>query len=85
VLHEEPGFSAAQVAGQVGRERELVAFLLAGQYVVVVGDEVDLGRPVGVVHALDPVEDHEVGGHRDVGGDLAQDVAFGAQMVLEDV
>ncbi len=85
VLHEEPGPAARQVAGEVRRERQLVAGLRAGQQVVVVGDEVDLAGPVGVVHVPGLAHDHEVGGHRDAGGQLGQQVAFGAQVVLERV
>ena len=51
VLHQEPGPPAGEAAGQVGRERQLVEGAVADQRVVVVGDEVDLGRPVGVVDA----------------------------------
>ncbi len=62
-----------------------VAGLRAGDDVVVVGDEVDLGGPVGVVHALGLAHDHEVGGDRGVRGQLAQDVPFGPEVVLEGV
>jgi hypothetical protein len=52
---------------------------------VVVGDEVDLGGPVGVVHALGLPHHHEVGGDRHLGGDAAQQLALGPQVVLEGV
>src|SRR5690606_6109736 len=77
--------AAGQRAGEVGRERQLVARLRPRLHVVVVGDEVDLAGPVGVVHALGLAHHHEVGGDRDVRGEFVQDLALGAQVVLERV
>ncbi len=85
VFHEEPRASAGDRAGEVGGEGELVAVLRAGVDVVVVGHEVDLACPVGVVHALDAAHHHEVRGDGYVRCDLAQDVAFRAQMLLQRV
>ncbi len=85
VFHQEPGLPAREVAGEVRRERQLVQGLRAGPDVVVVGDEVDLGGPVGVVHALGLAHHHEVGGDRHAGGDARQHLTLGAQVVLQRV
>ncbi len=85
VLHEEPRAPARDAADQVGGEGQLVPVLRSRQDVVVVGDEVDLAGPVGVVHALGAAHHHEVGGDGHTGGDLAQQVPLGAQVLLERV
>src|SRR5690606_13599517 len=72
-------------AGEVGAEGELVGAAGVGADVVVVGDEVDLVGPVGVVHVRGVAHDHEVGGDREAGGEAVQDLAFGAQVVAQGV
>ncbi len=76
-----PGDAAREVRG----ERQLVERLRAGQHVVVVGDEVELVRPRGVVHALRLAHDHEVRRHGHVRRDAAQDLRLGAQVLAERV
>lgn len=85
VLHQEPGTATGDAADEVGGEGQLVAVLRAGHHVVVVGDEVDLGGPVRVVHSLGVAHHHEVGGDRNTGRELAQHVPLRAQMVLQHV
>lgn len=85
VLHEEPRTSLRDAADEVGGEGQFVAVLRAGHHVVVVGDEVDLGGPVGVVHSLGVAHHHEVGGDRNIGRELAQHVPLRAQVVLQHV
>ncbi len=85
VLHQEPGLALGDGVREGGGEGELVETLRAGVCVVVVGDEVDLLRPVRVVHAHGLAHHHEVGGGGDVRGDAAQDLAFGPEVVLQRV
>ena len=81
VLHQQPRRAPGQAAGEVGAEGELDLRLgLPAGEVVVVGHDVDLVGPGPVVEVLE-VGHHEVGGHRNVRGHLAQHVALGAEAV----
>ncbi len=78
VLHEEPGAAAGESSHDVSAERQLMGGVLEAMVeVVVLGDQVHLGRPGPVVHPRRVRHDHEVRRHRDVRGDPAEDVALG--------
>ena len=77
-LHQHPRPPAGHPAGQVGEEGLLGSRV--GQpvvEVVVLGDDVHRRRPAEVVLLVLVAGQHEVRGHRNVGGEFAQDVALG--------
>ncbi len=75
MFHEDPRLAARHPpAGEVGAESELYfALRVRSHEVVVVGDHVHILGPIEVVQGFGGAGDHEVGGCRDVGGDLADD------------
>ena len=74
VLHEHPRPAAGDSAREVCAEGELhVAQRVIGDGVMVSGDDVHVLGPGEIVHVLRPGGAHEVGGHRDIRGDLPQD------------
>ena len=76
VLEQQPRAAAREPAAEVGGHRQVdVVVGVLGDQVVVVGDDVDLVGPAPVVDVR-ARGGHEVGGHRDVGRQLAQDVAL---------
>ena len=63
-FHQQPRASTRDSPGEVGRERELCDRIVQPVVeVVIVGDDVDVRRPLKVVHVAD------VGGHHEVRGD----------------
>ena len=81
LLHQQPRPAAGESTRLVGAVGQLaIALRVGGGHVVVVGDDVDLGRPAVVVELADVAGDHEVGGDRYAGGELVQHVALGDEV-----
>ena len=84
MLHEHPRAAPGDRAREVRVEGELDEVpVVGGDQVVVVGDHVDLVGPLPQIDVRAGVR-HEVRGHRDVGRELVQDVALGAE-ALQDL
>ena len=85
MLHHIPWPAQRQGVHQRVRAEQLVDMRFAFMEVVVVGHEIDLVRPIGIVHAALIGGDHEIGGERLIGADLGDGVAFGLVEVEQHI
>ena len=85
MLHHVPRLAQREGVHERVRAGEFVQVGFALMEVVIVGHEVHLIRPFGVVHDALVGGDHEVRGERLVGADLLDGVAFGFVEVEQHV